>query len=77
MLGRWKFQSAPFRLDGAGVAVKGPPPMIGEHTARIMIDLLGVSRSDLLEGFDQGVFWPESMPPYDYIQQTIGREAIK
>ena len=75
MLGRWKFQSAPFRLDGAPVAVKGPPPMIGEHTASVMIDLLGVSREDLLDGFDQGVFWPESTVPFDYVQKTIGREA--
>ena len=75
MLGPWKFQSAPFRLNGSGVPVKGPPPMIGEHTAKIMIELLGASRGDLLEGFDQGVFWPESTPRYDYIQQSIGGEA--
>ena len=49
--------------------------MIGEHTAKIMIDLLGVSRSDLIEGFDQGVFWPESTPPFEYVQKSIGREA--
>ena len=77
MLGQWKFQSAPFRLDGASVAAKGPPPMIGEHTAKIMIDLLGTSYADLIDGFDQGVFWPESTPRFDYIQQTIGAEAAR
>ena len=77
VLGWWKFQGAPFRLDGTAVTVKGPPPMIGEHTAKIMVDLLGTSRSDLIDGYDQGVFWPESTPRYDYIQQAIGGETDK
>ena len=36
-----------------------------------MLDLLGTSRRDLLDGFDQGVFWPETTPRFDYIQETI------
>ncbi|MDA1128279.1 MAG: CoA transferase [Chloroflexi bacterium] len=70
-LGQWKFQSAPFRLDGSPVPVKGPPPMIGEHTANIMIDLLGTEPDDLLKGFNEGVFWPESSEPFDYVQKTL------
>jgi crotonobetainyl-CoA:carnitine CoA-transferase CaiB-like acyl-CoA transferase len=77
MLGPWKFQGAPFRLDGEKVAVKGPPPMIGEHTANIMIGLLGMSRDDLLDGYDHGVFWPESRPRYDYVQKAIDKERAK
>ena len=75
MLGDWKFQGAPFRLDGSKVAVKGPPPMIGEHTTKIMGELLGVSRDDLLQGYEEGVFWPETTPRFDYVQQAIDEEA--
>ena len=75
MLGDWKFQGAPFRLDGSKVAVKGPPPMIGEHTTKIMGELLGVSRDALLQGYEEGVFWPETTPRFDYVQQAIEEEA--
>ncbi|MDE0719613.1 MAG: CoA transferase [Dehalococcoidia bacterium] len=76
MLGDWKFQGAPFRLDGNKIAVKGPPPMIGEHTASIMGDLLGMSNAELLEGYDEGVFWPETTPKFPYVEQAI-EEARK
>ena len=75
MLGDWKFQGAPFRLDGNKVAVKGPPPMIGEHTTKIMGDLLGVSSEELLQGYEDGVYWPETTPKFDYVQQAIDEEA--
>ena len=75
MLGDWKFQGAPFRLDGAKVAVKGPPPMIGEHTTKIMGDLLGVSSDELLQGYEDGVYWPETTPKFPYVQQAIDEEA--
>jgi crotonobetainyl-CoA:carnitine CoA-transferase CaiB-like acyl-CoA transferase len=75
MLGDWKFQGAPFRLDGAKVAVKGPPPMIGQHTIKIMGELLGVSRDELLQGYEEGVYWPETTPRFDYVQQAIDEEA--
>jgi hypothetical protein len=51
--------------------------MIGEHTANIMIGLLGMSRDDLLDGYDHGVFWPESRPRYDYVQKAIDKERAK
>jgi len=76
MLGDWKFQGAPFRLDGNKIAVKGPPPMIGQHTASIMGDLLGMSNAELLEGYDEGVFWPETTPKFPYVEQAI-EEARK
>ena len=76
MLGDWKFQGAPFRMDGNKIAVKGPPPMIGQHTASIMGDLLGMSNAELLEGYDEGVFWPETTPKFPYVEQAI-EEARK
>jgi crotonobetainyl-CoA:carnitine CoA-transferase CaiB-like acyl-CoA transferase len=76
MLGDWKFQGAPFRLDGNKIAVKGPPPMIGQHTTSIMGDLLGMSNAELLEGYDEGVFWPETTPKFPYVEQAI-EEARK
>ena len=76
MLGDWKFQGAPFRLDGEKVAVKGPPPMIGQHTKDVMGDLLGMTNAELLRGYDEGVFWPDTMPKFPYVEQTI-EEAKK
>ena len=76
MLGDWKFQGAPFRLDGEKVAVKGPPPMIGQHTKDVMGGLLGMTNAELLRGYDEGVFWPDTMPKFPYVEQTI-EEAKK
>ena len=75
MLGDWKFQGAPFRLDGNKVAVKGPPPMIGQHTTKIMGDLLGVSSEELVQGYEDGVYWPETTPKFPYVQEAIDAEA--
>ena len=75
MLGDWKFQGAPFRLDGNKVAVKGPPPMIGQHTTKIMGDLLGVSSEELVQGYEDGVYWPEATPKFPYVQEAIDAEA--
>ena len=49
--------------------------MIGEHTTKIMGELLGVSRDALLQGYEEGVFWPETTPRFDYVQQAIEEEA--
>ena len=77
MLGPWKFQGAPFRLDGNKVAVKGPPPMIGQHTTKILGDLLGYTSEELIAGYEEGVLWPESTPKFPYVQQAIEEEETK
>ena len=77
MLGPWKFQGAPFRLDGNKVAVKGPPPMIGQHTTKILGDLLGYTSEELIAGYEEGVLWPESTPKFPYVQQAIEEEEAK
>jgi len=71
MLGRWKFQNAPFKLSGSPPEMHRPPPMIGQHNREIMEDLLGLGHQDLEDGYKDGTFWPEEMPMYPYIQEAL------
>jgi len=41
-----------------------------------MGDLLGMTNAELLRGYDEGVFWPDTMPKFPYVEQTI-EEAKK
>ena len=42
---------------------------------KIMGELLGISRDELLQGYEDGVYWPETTPRFDYVQQAIDEVA--
>ena len=71
MLGPWKFQNAPFKMSTSPARMSGPPPMIGQHNREVLEDLLGVTHDDLLDGYENGVFWPATMERYPYIEEAL------
>ena len=71
MLGRWKFQNAPFKLPKSPPTVSGPPPMIGQHNQEVLQGLLGLSDDELVEGYRDGTFWPSEMPKYPYLEEAL------
>ncbi|MFQ6028721.1 MAG: CaiB/BaiF CoA transferase family protein [Dehalococcoidia bacterium] len=71
MLGAWKFQNAPFKLSKSPATLSKPPPMIGQHNKEVMEGLLGLSHEELVEGYEDGTFWPPEMPQYPYIQEVL------
>ena len=70
MLGKWKFQNAPFKLSKSPAEVYRPPPMIGQHNKEIMEDLLGISHQELQQGYEDGTLWPQDMPQFPYIEEA-------
>ena len=71
MLGNWKFQNAPFKLEKSPARVDKPPPMIGQHNREIFENLLGLTLEEISEAYDDGTFWPPQMPKYPYIQEAL------
>jgi crotonobetainyl-CoA:carnitine CoA-transferase CaiB-like acyl-CoA transferase len=71
MLGPWKFQNAPFKLSKSPARIANPPPMIGQHNREVLENLLGMTHDDLLDGYENGVFWPSTMDRYPYIEEAL------
>ena len=71
VFGRRKYQNTPFRLSGAKVEVRTSAPLIGQHTSQVAQNLLGLSRQEVVQAYDDGVFWPASMSRYDYIEEAL------
>ena len=74
VLGRNKFQNAPFKLSKTPVAHHCAAPLIGEHTQEVLEGLLGLSHEEVVEGVENNIFWPKTMNRFDYIDEiaTIG-----
>ena len=71
VVGDRKVQNAPFKLSKTETDIRGPAPLIGEHTVDVMSDLLGMSREEVATGFDDGTLWPTDMPRFDYVEETL------
>jgi crotonobetainyl-CoA:carnitine CoA-transferase CaiB-like acyl-CoA transferase len=71
VLGRWKFQNAPFELSKSLAAIDRPPPMIGQHNREVFEGLLGLTSQEVREAYEDGTFWPPEMPQYPYIREAL------
>ena len=71
MLGRWRFQNAPFKLPKSPATISRPAPMIGQHNQEVLQGLLGLSDDELVEGYQDGTLWPTEMPKYPYLEEAL------
>jgi crotonobetainyl-CoA:carnitine CoA-transferase CaiB-like acyl-CoA transferase len=46
--GTVQFPGFPYKLSDTPASVRRPPPMLGEHTEEILVDLLGYSTEDVM-----------------------------
>jgi formyl-CoA transferase len=46
--GRVQFPGFPYKLSETPASVRRPPPMLGEHTEEVLVDLLGYSTEDVM-----------------------------
>ena len=70
-MGTFKLQNAPFRLSASQVDNTRPGPMIGEHNNTVLQGLLGLDDETFAAGFNDGTFWPESMPLLPYMEDML------
>ena len=71
--GKNKIQNVPFSMSKSRVGVSRRAPQIGEHTAEVMERVLGLSHQEVVEGFDDGTFWPEEFPRFPHIQESLAK----
>ena len=71
VVGNRKVQNAPFEFSKSEADIRGPAPLLGQHTVDVMVDLLGLSREEALAGYDDGTFWPADMPRFDYVEEAL------
>lgn len=71
LLGRHKIQGIPFQLSATPATIARPAPLLGQHTRELMQELLGLSLEDIRAGYTDGTFWPQGMPLYPYIEETL------
>ena len=72
VLGDNKYTNAPFVLSGAQTSVHKSPPLIGQHNREVLEGLLGMSHQELIDGYEDGTFWPPTMSMYPYVQEALG-----
>ena len=72
-LGTWPLQNAPFKMSETPAFNSRPGPMIGQHNREVFEGLLSISHEELVNGFEDGTFWPKnlSMEPYPYLTEMI------
>ncbi len=46
-LGKWTVANTPFKLEGASCGPQGPSPDLGEHTAEVLQEMLGLSLTEI------------------------------
>ena len=77
-LGTWPLQNAPFKMSETPAVNSRPGPLIGQHNGEVFEGLLGVSHKELVNGFEDGTFWPKdlSMDPYPYLKEMMDSTSL-
>lgn len=70
-LGTYKLQNAPFKLSVTPAVNALSGPLIGQHTKDIVEGLLGLSHTELVAGYADGTFWPETRALYPYMEEML------
>ena len=72
-LGTWPLQNAPFKMSETPAFNSRPGPLIGGHNKEVFEGLLGISHEELVNGFEDGTFWPKdlSMDEYPYFKKMM------
>ncbi len=73
VLGTWPLQNAPFKMSETPAYNHLTGPLVGRHIKEVFEGLLGISHQELVDGFEDGTFWPKGfdMAPYPYLQEMI------
>ena len=71
VLGVTSVMDSPFQIDGANVGVRGPAPLLGQHTQEILQDLLGYSEQEII-----GLINANALHADDGVMATLASRLI-
>lgn len=69
-------QQSPFRMSANEVRADRHAPLLGEHTARVLTELLGVPEDTVRAGFEDNRFWPGHEPKEPYLFEGTGMAPL-
>jgi crotonobetainyl-CoA:carnitine CoA-transferase CaiB-like acyl-CoA transferase len=64
-------QNAPFKMSQTASTNRTAGPRIGEHTREVLERLLGMTREEIVAGYDDGTFWPTERERFDYHEEML------
>jgi crotonobetainyl-CoA:carnitine CoA-transferase CaiB-like acyl-CoA transferase len=70
-LGVRKLQNAPFKLSETPAVNSRPGPLIGQHNREVFEGILGLRHEELVDGYQDGTFWPTTMDRFPYIEEIL------
>jgi crotonobetainyl-CoA:carnitine CoA-transferase CaiB-like acyl-CoA transferase len=71
VLGDHLTQNTPFTFSSSATSVEKSGPLCGENNREILGDMLGLSPQDIREGYEDGTFWPKSIPIEPYLIEAL------
>lgn len=77
VLGRRKFQNAPFKMSETPAAHSSPAPLIGQHIMDVLEGILGLPHETVVDGIQNDIFWPRGMERFDYIEAMLGATPVR
>ena len=70
-IGRFPLQSAPWRYSETPTPVTVTGPICGAHNLEVLVGLCGVTPEELRAGYEDGTFWPGSVPVESYLLDEL------
>ena len=71
VLGEHLTQNTPFTFSSSPTSVEKSGPLCGENNPEILGGMLGLSPQEIREGYEDGTFWPKSIPVESYLIEAL------
>ena len=71
VIGEHLTQNTPFFFSESPTSVERAGPLCGEHNMEVLVDMLGLSPQEIREGYENGTFWPKSIPLEPYLIDAL------
>lgn len=76
VLGTHLTQNTPFTFSASPTSVERPGPLCGEHNPEILGGMLGLSTQEIRQGYEDGTFWPKSIPLETYLIEALEAKTV-
>ena len=71
ILGSWRVQNAPFKLEESPAVNSRHGPLIGQDNVEVIEGILGMSHDELVSGYEDGTFWPDELKRFPYQEELL------
>lgn len=75
VIGTYPLQSPPWHYEKTPTPIASAGPICGVDNVDILVGLLGLSHEELRQGYEDGVFWPPSVPIEPYLLEALGEPS--